>query len=223
MLMPTFRSRFVFQALGILTFLLGLTRVANAQDSHPRFELFSEGGISTTNQFTTSQSGVVSLQPLQFGEVTIKSSLRTTGRLFTGVRLWLDKNQALEASYSYSPSSLLSNATCLPACTGATRTVLLRANFFAGNYVHTLPQVGTFRPFLTAGAGGLALGQEYYGSVRHDPFAVNLGGGFDHNLSKHWSLRAESRDWLFDMPHFGNSGSGLVHNVVPSLGPVFRF
>lgn len=199
-------------------------QAARAQDSHPKFELFSEGGISTTNQFSSFQEGLISIQPLKFEFLSGKSSLRTTGRFFGGVRLWVDKNQALEASYSYSPGALVSSITCVGSCSGTfMESIPLRENFFAGNYVHTLPKFADLHPFLTAGAGGMNLAQQYAGSVKHDPFAVNLGGGLERPLSYHWALRAEYRDWIYDMPHFATSGSGLVHNMVPSIGPVFRF
>ncbi len=204
--------------------VLFLAEGTAAQALHRKFELFTEGGISMTNQFTQFEQGVVSVQPLEFGSATIKSSLRTTGRLFAGVRLWMDKSQAFEASYSYSPSSLLSSFTCTPSCGGVgIRTIPLRASFFAGNYVHTLPRLGSFRPFLTAGVGVLTFFQGSPGYVQHDPFTVNLGGGFDRDIAWHWAVRTEYRDWIFEMPHLGSTASGLVHNMVPSIGPVFRF
>ncbi|MHB8412350.1 MAG: porin family protein [Candidatus Acidiferrales bacterium] len=217
------KSRFELSLL-TLAAVLFLAESASAQAFHRKFELFTEGGVSMTNQFTQFEQGVVNIQPLEFGDFTIKSSLRTTGRLFAGVRFWVDKSQAFEVSYSYSPSSLLSSATCTPSCGGVgIRTIPLRANFFAGNYIHTLPQLGNFRPFLTAGAGVLTFFQESPGYVQHDPFTVNLGGGFDRNIARHWAMRTEYRDWIFEMPHLGSSASGLVHNMVPSIGPVFRF
>lgn len=100
---------------GALAFML-LAQVCSAQDSHPKFDFFAEGGVSATNHFTAEYLGVISFQPPQFALLQTRSSLRTTGRLFAGVRLWLDKSQALEASYSYSPSALVSSLTCVPAC-----------------------------------------------------------------------------------------------------------
>lgn len=220
-------SRRIFSASGALlagavVFML-FAHVAAAQNSHPKFDFFAEGGISTTNHFATYQSALISFQPLQFETFETEASLRTTGRLFAGVRLWLDNSQALEASYSYSPSALVSQLTCAPACPqDSIRPILLRANFFAGNYVHTLPSFASLHPFLTAGAGAMFL-EPQYGGIKHDPFVADLGGGVDHPLTQHWLLRAEYRDWLFDMPHYGTSGAGLVHNMVPSIGPVFRF
>lgn len=220
-------SRRIFPAsvallAGALVFTL-FAHVAAAQDSHPKFDFFAEGGVSTTNHFTAEQLGIISFQPPQFETSQTRSSLRTTGRLFAGVRLWLDHSQALEASYSYSPSALVSQLTCVPACPqDSIRPIPLRTNFFAGNYVHTLPSFGSLHPFLTAGVGGMFLDPRYSG-IKHDPFAADLGGGVDHNLTQHWLLRAEYRDWIFDMPHYGTSGAGLVHNMVPSIGPVFRF
>lgn len=217
------RPRVPAIAFAIAASFVLFTQFSAAQDSHSRFELFAEGGISTANQFSSFQTGIVSVQPLEFSSTAIKSSLRSTGRLFSGVRLWVDSKQAFEVSYSYSPSALVSRLTCVPACPeDSIQAVPLRANFFAGNYVHTLPSFGRWQPFLTAGAGGLLLEPQYRG-IKHDPFTANLGGGFDHPLAPHWFLRTEYRDWIFDMPRYGSTPSGLVHNMVPSIGPVFRF
>ena len=218
-----FKSRFEL-ALLAFTAVVFLAESAAAQAFHRKFELFAEGGVSTTNQFAQFEPGIVSIQPPEFVNFTVKSSLRTTGRLFAGMRLWVDKSQAFEASYSYSPSSLISRFTCSPSCTGlGIRTIPLRASFFAGNYIHTLPQIGRFRPFLTAGAGVLTFFQEGPGYVQHDPFTVNLGAGFDRDIARHWAVRTEYRDWIYEMPRFGSTASGLVHNMVPSIGPAFRF
>lgn len=212
----------LFLATFAVAFLLAKT--AAAQTFHRKFELFAEGGVSMSNQFTRTNLQIVTLDPLQVGLLTTKSSLRTTGRLFTGVRLWLDHDQAIEASYSFSPTAIQFTNSCAPNCgTFKFASQRLAANFFAVNYVHTLPKAGDFRPFLTSGVGVMSLFEQEPGYIQHDPFAVNIGGGFDRRITPHWALRMESRDWLFEMPHFGPGGSGLVHNIVPSLGPVFRF
>lgn len=218
-----FFSRLTF-SLMILAALTFLTQAAKAQESQTKFELFAEGGLSFSNHFNAYQSEIVSFRPAEFETSETQASLRTSGRLFAGVRLWLDHDQALEASYSLAPSALATRLRCFPACPeDSIQPIPLRVNFFAGNYVHTLPSFGSLHPFLTAGAGGMFLDPRYIG-IKHDPFAANLGGGVDHALTQHWLLRAEYRDWIFDMPHYvGSGGAGLVHNMVPSIGPVFRF
>lgn len=105
-----------------------------------------------------------------------------------------------------------------------TSTSPLRASFFAGNYVHTLPKVARLRPFLTAGAGVVWFYSRFAEAISHDPFAANLGGGFDLSVSHHWTVRAEYRDWIFEMPQVRQQGpSGLTHNSVASTGIAFRF
>lgn len=197
---------------------------AAAQSFQRKIELFAEGGVSMSNQFHATNTIITSLKPLDFGFQTTKISLSTSPRLFTGVRFWLDNNQALEASYSFSPTRAEFTQTCSPNCGAGKFSERVPTNFFAGNYVHTLPKLGDFRPFLTSGVGVMSLFEREAGYIQHAPLAVNVGGGFDRYLAPHWGLRAEFRDWMYDMPHLlGNNGLGMAHSLVPSLGPVFRF
>jgi hypothetical protein len=226
-------SRSVVTPCAVILFLIAAAaQNGAAQDVLHRVEVFAEGGVSMTNQVTLVEPFAITIPPPpslpQVVTLTARGSLRTTGRLFAGVRLWLDGSQAIEASYSYSPSDLLvSGSEVGPPLVGAqtfTSTDSLRASFFAGNYVHTLPRVAHLRPFLTAGAGGVSFYSGFADAISHDPFAANLGGGFDLSVSHHWTVRAEYRDWIFDMPQVHQQGpSGLTHNSVASAGIAFRF
>lgn len=215
-------SRFAVVVLVFASLLF--VQSAAAQAFQHKIEIFAEGGVSFSNQFNRNDAIVTSLKPLDFGLLDSKISLSTSPRLFTGVRFWLDDDQAVEASYSFSPTRAEFTQSCSPNCGAGRFSEKLSTNFFAGNYVHTLPKLGDWRPFLTSGVGVMSLFEEDPGYIRHAPFAVNAGGGFDRYLAPHWGLRAEFRDWMYDMPHLlGNNGLGLAHNLVPSLGPVLRF
>lgn len=222
-------SRSIVTPWAVILFLMaGAARRGAAQDVLHRVEVFAEGGVSITNQVTLVEPIAITITPPpslpQVVVLTEHASLRTTGRLFAGVRLWLDGSQAIEASYSYSPSALLVSASAAGLPVGFTSTSPLRASFFAGNYVHTLPKVARLRPFLTAGAGVVWFYSRFAEAVSHDPFAANLGGGFDLSVSHHWTVRAEYRDWIFEMPQVRQQGpSGLTHNSVASAGIAFRF
>ena len=197
---------------------------AAAQNLRHKFDLFAEGGVSMSNQFHETNTVITSLKSLDFGFQTTKMSLSTSPRLITGIRFWFANDQAVEASYSFSPTRTEFTQTCAPNCGTGKFSEKLPTNFFAGNYIHTLPKIGEFHPFLTSGVGVMSLLEQEPGYIQHAPFAINLGGGFDRLLTAHWGMRAEFRDWFFDMPHLlGNNGIGVTHNLVPSLGPVFRF
>ena len=225
-------SRSIVTPCAVVLFLMaGAAKRVAAQDVLHRVEIFAEGGVSMTNQVTLVEPVAITIPPPpsfpQVVVLTARGSLRTTSRLFAGVRLWLDGSQAIEASYSYSPSDLLVSGSAAAPPIGTlpfTSTSPLRASFFAGNYVHTLPRVARLRPFLTAGAGVVWFYSDFAGAISHDPFAANLGGGFDLPVSHHWIVRAEYRDWIFEMPQARQQGpSGLTHNSVASAGIAFRF
>lgn len=199
------------------------TGTAVGQDLTHRFEVFAEGGASFSNK-QTLQITVSAGSPPQLLTTTDNRALLTTGRLFAGIRLWLDEHQAIEASYSYSPSDVTARDSCSPNCGFAFSTSPLRAHFIAGNYVHRLFPRRRIRPFLTAGLGGVFFHELFFQEFTGAEFAANFGGGFDCQLSPRWAVRTEYRDWIFQLPrqdHF--TPGGLTHNQVPSVGLVFRF
>lgn len=211
--------------LAAAAFLFVLPPV-QAQSSFHHVELFAEGGASFTNETTAVVGTVQLLGPPPAGDVTVtNASLRTTGRVFAGARFFLDSRDAIEASISYSPSDLLLRSVCNPNC-GGTRTAVesLRAFLLAANYVRVFRSAARIEPFITLGAGLVAFDQVQTLRLGHDPFATNLGGGFDFRLSHRWALRAEYRDWIFEMPRESQAtATGLTHNSVPSAGIVYRF
>lgn len=199
-------------------------RAATAQGLLHRLEFFAEGGASFSNQLNNVQVVAVSGTPPQEDTAITSASLRTTGRLFGGIRYWFNPHEALEASYSYAPTDVLLKEICTPNCGSLTATGITRTDFFAVNYVRTLHVRGRMRPFLTAGLGAVLTNQVIAQHLTNKAFAANFGGGFDFQVSRHWALRAEYRDWLFEMPQENDSSpTGLTHNSVPSVGFVFRF
>lgn len=197
--------------------------MAVAQDLTHRLGVFAEGGASFSNK-QTLQTTVFAGSPPQVLTETDNRALLTTGRLFAGIRLWLDDHEAIEASYSYSPSDVTARDSCSPNCGIASSTSPLRAHFIAGNYVRRLFPRGRFRPFLTAGLGGIFFHELFFQEFNGAEFAANFGGGFDYQFAPHWAVRAEYRDWIFQLPRQDYfTPGGLTHNQVPSLGLVFRF
>ena len=207
-----------------LTLLAGLALwvcPTAAQTFIHRWELFAEGGASKSNDHFIDSN-------VSSGTLLNTIHIPTSGRLFTGFRFWFNNHEALEASYSYTPSDIVSTSTCEQVNCGATIVLSqARASFFSLNYAHSFRVRSRVRPFLTAGLGRIninCVGRNP--CFEADPFTFNLGGGTDIRLNRHWFLRAEYRDWLFegirinDFFQFG--ATGLTHNQVPSLGLVFR-
>ena len=197
---------------------------SRAQSITSRFEVFAEGGASTTNKLTQITGTAQRIGQPPAGDVTQSTAaLRTTGRLFVGVRFYFDSHDAIEGSFSYSPSDLLLRSTCTLGCTSSTVIGQIRANFAAGNYVRTFG-VKRIQPFLTFGVGGVAFRQVMAPQLGHDPFTADLGGGLDFRIWRRWTLRAEYRDWIFELPREFQAGpTGLTHNSVPSAGLAYRF
>ncbi|MGH9732149.1 MAG: hypothetical protein ACRD4A_10640, partial [Candidatus Acidiferrales bacterium] len=120
------------RCFAIMLVVVPLTaQFAHAQEADKRFELFAEAGASFSNKHTQD----FFIFPGNIAQpASNTSSLLTTGRFFGGIRFWFDRHEALEASYSYSPSDLVFRDTCTPNCIDSSTTGTVRANFFAVNY-----------------------------------------------------------------------------------------
>jgi opacity protein-like surface antigen len=104
------------------------------------------------------------------------------------------------------------------------------------NYVHYLSGKSRVQPFLTAGLGikrfsgpsnASAIVGGYVNKAYLSQFAWNYGGGTDLVLQRHLALRLELRDYVSGQPTVitgtGQNITGTSHNIVPSVGIVFRF
>jgi len=204
---------------------------AAAQDAPPRLEVFAEGGAS----FLNNGSGQIGLPcPVCTGPIcplvvcisfpaTVTSSFSKTGRLLTGARLRFTRHDALEASYSFSP-----NHFSLQQGTQPIGSAYNRVNLVSFNYVRYLWVRTRLNPFVTAGvgtnrfSGPVSASAVVLGLVGADngwQFAWNYGGGADLVLQRHLALRLELRDYVSGQPSFI---IGTSHNIVPSVGIVFK-
>lgn len=210
-------------SLALLAGIAASASPAVAQKHRHRWEVFAEGGASLSNESETQALGLAG-NPPQLLVTTTTASLRTTGRLFAGVRFWLNGREALEASYSYSPSDPEFTTMCNVVCGTSSYVRSERTSFFAGNYVRVLPSIARLQPFVTAGLGVVVFHDLFNAPHSSSPFAANFGGGFDFRVSRHWAIRAEYRDWVFQFPQVGyEPPGGFTHNSVPTAGLVFRF
>ena len=200
---------------------------ALAQDAPPRFEVFAEGGGSFLNN-GAGQIFIavpVCLPPMICTPVSgsATSSFSKTGRLFAGARLRFTRHDAIEASYSFSP-----NHFSLQEGTQALGSAYNRLNLVSFNYVRYLWVRTALNPFVTAGVGtnrfsgpasAAAVLSGLVGADNGWQFAWNYGGGADLVLERHLALRLELRDYVSGQPSFI---TGTSHNIVPSVGIVFR-
>jgi len=214
-------------ALSFLTAALA-AGPATAQDRLERFELFAQGGVSA---FTRAARLFTYAWPdspdfFRYFRFREENSFGASGRLFTGLRYYLTRNNALEASYSYSPNRfrLTITVTSYPP----DPLFPLQTEFFswpmavhnvAFDYVRYLPAHHRLHPFVTVGLGFAVFEVDYYGQAR---FAANLGAGMDIPLRPRIYLRGEFRHFLTQRPGF-TGFTTITHNFVPSLGLAIKF
>ena len=157
----------------------------------------------------------------------VENSFGPSGRLFTGLRYYLTRNNALEASYSYSPNRFRLTFTVasyfppdplFPPETWFDSTPMAVHNV-AFNYVRYLPAHHRLHPFVTAGLG-FARFRTYY--ERQTRFAANWGAGVDIPLRARICLRGEFRHFLTRRPGFMGFRT-ITHNFVPSVGFAMKF
>jgi opacity protein-like surface antigen len=87
-------------------------------------------------------------------------------------------------------------------------------------------------PYVLGGGGALIfsptnnLGGFVPGADTQAQGAFVYGGGADYGITRHLSLRAEYRGFVYKVPDFGLSNlstDGWTHTALPSAGLVVRF
>lgn len=147
------------------------------------------------------------------------------GRFFTGARLRLTKHDAVEGSYSYSPNVF----SYTPFIFGEAYSLSYqnkRLSSHSFNYVRYLATNPHVQPFVTGGVGSEHFqGRGVYASSAFmtysvSQFAWNYGAGIDLIPRRYFALRLECRDYITTFPFYRTI---TLHNIVPSVGIVFRF
>ena len=170
-------------------------------------DVFAEGGGSFLSN--CALGGYCNADSL-FGCSYFSHGFSYGARLFAGARFRFTPHDAIEASYSYSPNSF---SLFQPN----------RSDLISFNYVRYLDIRTPFQTFATAGVGAdrfggsAASGLSSYNGFR---FAGNYGAGADIILTRRVALRLELRDYVGGQPSFA---TGTSHDLVPSVGIVFRF
>jgi opacity protein-like surface antigen len=93
-------------------------------------------------------------------------------------------------------------------------------------------RLSKFSPYALAGGGGLIFrptdngGGFVPGAETQAKGAFLYGGGADYALTRHFSLRAEYRGFVYKNPDFGLAtlhADNWTHTAQPSAGIVFHF
>ena len=177
---------------------------------------WQEIGVQGTGFFTKDSSGN-----------GINQHATDTGGFLLSYRYHFNWWLAAEASYGYARNTQQNFTSSGPF------SVQADVHQATGALVLTDPRrIFRLNPYVLAGAGALVFdltgnaGGFVSGATSQAKPTFLYGGGADHELTKHFTLRAEYRGYLYERPDFGldalHSGA-TTHSAQPSAGIVFRF
>jgi len=201
------RKLVVATVLGVLVSASG----AMAQEGH-----WQEISVQGTGFFTKDSSGN-----------GINQHATDTGGFLLSYRYHFNRWLAVDASYGYARNTQQNFNSSGPF------SVQADVHQATGALVMTAPRrIFRLNPYVLAGAGALVFdptangGRFVSGAQSQSRAAFVYGGGADYDLSKHFTLRAEYRGFVYERPDFGldalHSGA-TAHSAQPSAGIVFRF
>jgi outer membrane immunogenic protein len=191
--------------VGILA-LMSITAVAQ--------ENRSEISIQGTGFFTKDTDGD-----------GIRQHATDTGGFLIGYRYNFNRWLAGEANYGYDR-----NTQIYFGGTGA--RVESNIHQITGSAVVKLPSLARLQPYALAGGGALVFdptgntGGNFGGATTETRGAFVYGAGADYAFTRHISLRAEYRGYVYKAPDFNLAGlntDSWTHIAQPSAGIVFRF
>src|SRR6266404_4237097 len=203
----------MFQKIVVTTVLgvLMCASVAMAQEGR-----WQEISVQGTGFFTKDSSGN-----------GINQHATDTGGFLLSYRYHFNRWLAADASYGYARNTQENFTSSSPL------SVQANVHQATGALVVTAPhRIFRLAPYFLAGAGALIFdptgnaGGFVSGAQSQSRAAFVYGGGADYELSKHFTLRAEYRGFVYDRPDFdlGALHSGATaHTAQPSAGIVFRF
>ncbi len=149
------------------------------------------------------------------------------GGFLLSYRYHFNRWLAADASYGYARNTQQNFTSSGPS------SVQANVHRAMGALVVTAPhRIFRLNPFVLAGAGALVFdptgngGGFVSGAQSQARAAFVYGGGADYELTKHFTLRAEYRGFVYERPDFQldalHSGA-TTHTAQPSAGIVFRF
>jgi len=174
------------------------------------------------NEVTVQGSGFFQKQTTN-GGVTNKPT--NSGGLTAGYRFHLKNWLAVEGDYDYfrNHESFVSTsgASLVPTNVHAvTGTAIVKLPAFK------IPAMKIVSPFVLAGGGAMFFDPREGPASEQTRAALVYGGGLDVPMSKHFSLRAQYRGFVYKIPDFDMANFKLdkyTHAAVPSAGLVFTF
>ena len=156
----------------------------------------------------------------------IRQQATDTGGFLVGYRYHLNRWLAAETTYGFVRNT---QTYSVPLALSGIQTDVHQAT---GGLVFRLPSPARLRlsPYVLAEGGALVFNPTknslVAGADSQARGAYIYGGGGDFLLSKHFSLRAEYRGFVYKSPDFGLSSlksDAVTHTAQPSAGIVFRF
>jgi opacity protein-like surface antigen len=197
-------------AIMLAGFVILLTLGATAQESR------SEVSLQGTGFFTQDTNG----------RGTSRSTTNAGGFLL-GYRYHFNRWLSGEANYGYDRD------TQRYFSTGGLSRVQSDVHTVTAAAVVNLPfRISRLNPYVLGGGGSLVFhptgnaGGFVSGANTQAKGAFLYGGGVNYDLTRHWSLRAEYRGYVYKDADFGiknlNTDS-WTHTAQPSAGIVFRF
>jgi opacity protein-like surface antigen len=196
-------------AVAILTSVLLSAVSALAQ------EVRNEISVQGTGFFTKDTSG----------NGTSRTATNTGG-LLVGYRYHFNRWLSAEANYGFDRN------TQKYFSTGGFSSVQSDIHAITADAVVNLPfSISRFSPYVLGGGGSLVFhptgsGSSVPGAGNQAKGAFLYGVGTNYVLSRHFSLRAEYRGYVYKDPDFGIkalSTSSWTHTAQPSAGVVYRF
>jgi opacity protein-like surface antigen len=179
-------------------------------------EVRNEVSVQGTGFFTKDSSGD-----------GISRTTTNTGGLQIGYRYNINRWLSAEANYGFDRNtqryfSGFGENRVQSNVHGVTADVVVKLPF----------HISRFSPYALAGGGGLIFhptgngGGAVPGADTQAKGAFLYGAGADYALTRHFSLRAEYRGFVYKDPDFGLQGlktDSWTHTAQPSAGIVYRF
>ena len=155
----------------------------------------------------------------------IQNHVTNTGGFLIGYRYNINRWLAAEANYGYDRN------TQIYFSSGSAR-VQSNIHQATGEAVVKLPTLLRLQPYALAGGGALMFdptgnaGGSFTGATWQAKGAFVYGAGADYAITRHISLRAEYRGYVYKAPDFNLASlnsNAWTHTAQPSAGIVYRF
>ena len=155
----------------------------------------------------------------------VQNHVTNTGGFLVGYRYNINRWLAAEANYGYDRNTQSYFGSRL----GRVQSNVHQAT---GEAVVKLPSFLRLQPYALAGGGALMFdptgnaGSSFTGATWQAKGAFVYGAGADYAFTRHISLRAEYRGYVYKTPDFNLASLNTntwTHTAQPSAGIVFRF